>query len=266
MIENNTEFQAAYEAGMAALKVAEVHGVPVAIIPQGATLKSFEDLLPLPRFKRGIFEFGDIPSLAAYVADHATPSTLVTVSNGGFLACIDGHDRGSDNTKAGNRAHSATLRFHQTPEWIRWTTMQKQKLAQRDFAEWLELAMSDVVEPVGANLVELISDLTAKSSVEFTSGVRVGNSGQEKLAYRETNEAATTTGNISVPTRLKLGLAPFKGTQKYGVTAVLRYRIADRKIQFWFELIDTHLIIEDAIAEMKLRFEKLTSLPVLIGA
>ncbi|HEX4646322.1 MAG TPA: DUF2303 family protein, partial [Verrucomicrobiae bacterium] len=86
--------------------------------------------------------------------------------------------------------------------------------------------------------------------------------GAIKLAYTEEVElkggSASQAGELAIPAILEVGIAPFEGVARYRIKARLRYRIENRKVVFWYESVDTHLVVRQVCAEIIQIIEKQT--------
>lgn len=251
-------------------------GAPLVIWPNSQRVEKLENLLPAPLAKRGAFAAGTADSFAAYVSDHKTPGTIitgeVTEKTGSFRAILDYHTPGSH--EAGWGSHTASLTLEQTPQWARWLAADRKEFSQREFGEFIEENAPDVVVPEGdagkgfptqADLLSVALSIQAKSDIRFTSGVRLSN-GQQQLTYVEDITAgAGIEGKMAIPERFALGIAPYRGTDKYLVIARLRYRLGGGKVVFRYEIERAFQIVEDAWLGLRKLIETKTGLVVRVG-
>ena len=112
--------------------------------------------------------------------------------------------------------------------------------------------MEDVVEPAGAELLEIATYLSAVRTVNFKSGIRLS-SGAVQFKHEETDEVGA--GELSVPENFTLGIAPVFGLAGYKVPCRFRWRLIERKLHLGFKLqrIETLMakIVEDVIAKIE---------------
>lgn len=127
------------------------------------------------------------------------------------------------------------LAFRPTPQWTKWRSIDGRMLPQAEFAEFIEDNLADIVDPPGAQALEIASHLEATRSASFKSAIRL-NSGAVQLQNLEDVDAKVGPGRIEVPTLFKLALAPFQGSPAYAVEARFRYRIADGRLQLGLKL------------------------------
>jgi uncharacterized protein YfdQ (DUF2303 family) len=171
----------------------------------------------------------------------------ITATGGVFRAYLDYH-LGVD--EAGWCKHTVYYMCPATVEWSRWNQNNRRLMTQGQFAEFLEETQLDVREPDGATLLEIIKTMQAKTDVWFSSAIRLEN-GNVQLRYDESTEArAGAKGQFEVPTRFKLGLVLFEGGLLYGIEARLKYQLVDRAVKFRYELVNPHIVVEDAIKSM----------------
>jgi uncharacterized protein YfdQ (DUF2303 family) len=235
---------------LAALGVQTIAGVPHLLVPDGpdrAALRSFEHMLSAPSTVRGAVTLHDEKSFSTYVRCNAGPGTVLFASldHRAVTAVFDWHTpraSSSDAQAAGWGLHRATLPAKLTDPWKRWTGANKQAMAQRAFATFLEDNLEDIAEPNGSMLLEIAKKFDLGKNVTFRSAVNLDN-GLVQFTY---NEEERPTDTVSVPRTFVLGLAPFEGADPYRVTARLRYRVDDQKLGIWFDLKNPDVIVEDA--------------------
>lgn len=257
------EIKEILDAGAAIAEVTDVNGVPYLVVPGNYTLHDLEKTLENPTRKRGCLQFDDAESFVLYVNDHKGREgvTRIFQRDGSFTCVFDHH--GEDF--AGWGGHKATYAPVKTEEWKRWVGKNKLKMSQSDFAEFLEENQQQIVTPAGAEVLEVATRLEAVKSVNFLSGVRLDN-GNQAFRYEETTEArAGTKGELQVPSQFQIGLALFEGGDGYRVTARLRYRIEEKQLKLWYELVNPHLIVKDAILAIGLAIESATKIKPLNG-
>lgn len=195
------------------------------VIPEGAEAKllDLEKYRLGPMRKKGHPTFWDAGSLAQYTNEHKELGTAIYFSDETYkiVAVINGHDEES----AGWGDHRATLELRKTDQWKRWQAADDRLLDQESFAEHVERNLVDIIEPAGADLLELAQTFQATTKAEFKSSKLLGN-GQRQFTYIEEIEArGGSTGQLTIPKQFKLGIAPFEGLHDYAVTARIRYRI-----------------------------------------
>ncbi len=256
METNNT--QAALDAGrmLSLIQRVAYDGVtaPVVVGPNGSVVvidpSAVERWLPAPKRKTGTWAFGDIESLTRYINEHKTEDTRIWASISdavaSFKAVLNFHGK-----EPSFNDHTAIHALKPTKEWALWVSRNGVRMPQVAFAEFIEENAKLFTDPNGADLLELIKNLEGHSNASFSQAVKLEN-GAVKLVFTEdvvlkgSGGAVTAQeGNMEIPSLLNVGIAPFEGVPPYAIQARLRYRIAERKITFWYETINAHLVIKD---------------------
>lgn len=170
-----------------------------------------------------------------------------------------------DGSTPGWRDLRVTLGLVHTVEWKRWTDHDGKLLPQREFAEHIEECLSDIVEPVGADMLEIAQTLEATTRANFRSSVRLTD-GQRQFLYNEdTSASAGQSGELVIPETFVLALRPWKGRGgRFRVEARLRYRVTDEGLRLGYRLIDIDKILDAAFQEI---LDEITAheLDVIIG-
>lgn len=269
--------QAALDAGRALGVPIDLEKSPtqIVVVPKDYRAEAVEPLVerfrdtPL-RIKANV-KLADADSFIRYVADFKNDDTrifsTVPPNNGAptFLAIVDYHTGDHPDWCE----HRATYACVFTEEWTRWTGNNKARLSQAEFATLLEENASLVVAPPGAELLELVTTLEGKNNITCNSLIRLSN-GRAKLEYQEEVElkgtVSSTTGQIEFPTSLIVAIAPFDGGPSYKITCRLRYRIENRRLVFWFECVDLHLIIKECVSDTIERIHEKLGIQPLYGS
>lgn len=233
----------------AGLETFAVEGVPHAILPPGYKLENFAHLLDAPKHIEAHVKLVDAKSFIDYFQKFATDSTVIFANEDGrtITAVFDYHD--CDGPAWGK--HNATLSLTHSKEWKAWIAVNGKRVPQRDFAEFIEDNLKDIVEPVGATLLEVAKTLQASKTLSFRSGTELSN-GQVQFQYNEVIKGeAGATGELTIPTKIKLGLRVFKGMDAYAVEARFRYRIdPEGALSFSYHLDNLDKVLEDAFEQV----------------
>jgi uncharacterized protein YfdQ (DUF2303 family) len=263
-----SEVKEALEAGMELGDTKWADGedsTPYVVVPAGARIESMEKLLPMPRRIRQHPKFREVGSFVAYVNAFKTEHSRIFVefseTGGAFMAILDYH---APDEPAWCE-HRATYDCPATVEWKRWCQNNRKEMPQQTFAEFLEENLTAIVDPPGAAVLEIARKLVAKTTVDFVSAVRLEN-GNEQFVYEERTEAkAGEKGQLTVPSELKLGVKLFQGGDTYELKARLRYRLREKKLVFWYELVNPHLVVEDALGQLLTQIGAATKIEPLAG-
>lgn len=252
-------------------------GEPYFINPSGqaVSLTTHYD----PKFVRQNVTLLDAVSFAIYVNVFKRPESVIFASIGPaeaiFTAILDYHDGTSPTWRAERCCHRATFKTNATPEWKVWQAANRQPMGQVEFATWLEDNLGLFVQPPddseapsGAELLQLVRTLNGHSTARFNTNLRL-NTGAYSVSYDEDVEVSgnlmSKPGSIQLPAQIVAGFALFEGAAPYKVSARLKTRINERKLQIWFETIALERIVRESIDAIVARVEELTKIKPLLG-
>lgn len=222
--------------------------VPYAVVPQGYKLESLERFVRA-RWIRQTVVLSTARSFIDYVNRFSDSQSVIfaTVTDAGaqLLAVLDYHV--PDEAQVGHCEHCASWDCPQTRDWKTWTQADRKEMTQEQFALFLEDNGHVFKTPGGADLLELVTTLEGRSDVQFASAVRLQN-GKVALRYEDavTLTGGQGSGQIEIPQRMVVVMQVFEGGTAYEFEARLRYRIAQRKLTFWFETVRRHEVIRRA--------------------
>ncbi len=231
--------------------------IPLIVVPEGYKIASpdpgaLKAYLKQPLRKVGEFRFTDVDSFIRYFNeqkdDQSRIFASITDATIKFSAILNFHgDAPSWND------HYCFVNLLATREFTIWTAANKKEMTQCEFAQFLEENTDLFREPSGLSLLELVQSLEGKSHVDITQAIKM-QTGALRLNFTETVElkggTSTAEGSLDIPTKLKVGIAPFIGVSAYEMTARLRYRVSNRKITFWYETVDSHLVVRAVAADL----------------
>jgi uncharacterized protein YfdQ (DUF2303 family) len=247
------EFAPAYALGKKQVINTEYKGVPVFVIPQDMKVANLSELvneqLPRPYSLQQLVKIITEESFIAYYNRFATDSSTIFVNdaNSSFTAVLDYHE--APNTPSWKR-HTAHYECPKTKEWGNWMKFNNEKMSQEEFALFIEDNIKEIIEPNGADMLQIASTLKASNSVDFKSGIRLDN-GQVQFNYTETIAGqAGVAGQLEIPEKIKLIMAPFLKGSAYEIEARFRYRIAQGGLTMWYTLIRPHVFVDDAFADV----------------
>lgn len=129
--------------------------------------------------------------------------------------------------------HRATLRLPHSLEWETWVGASGVLKSHRNFATFLEENATDVVSPLGSDLLELCRDLQVIQGVKFGSSVRMGD--LTEINYQKDSDA-TTKGSVALPSSIILRIPVYFGEPTVNITAFMRRRIEDGVLQLGVQL------------------------------
>lgn len=226
-----------------------IEGVPHVVLHEEQRLENLAHLLPAPASIEEHITLSTAKSFIDYYQIFGGDSTLIFAdeSERTIRAVFDYHQP----DKPAWKRHTATLKLEYSDEFLVWTKSNASTMPQRKFAEFVEEHIKDVLEPAGADLLEVAKTLTATKKLNFRSGQEISN-GQVQLTYHEEiNGSAGPSGNLNIPTQITIGLRVFKGMEGFKVPARLRYRIQDDAgLVFSYHLNNLEKIREEAFKEV----------------
>jgi uncharacterized protein YfdQ (DUF2303 family) len=254
-----TENEAAILAGELLAKPEEIgEGLYSILVPAGAQHQvldindKVERLGAAPKRTHGTVAPQTVDDLARYVQRHDdTDATTVWVDAEGraVVAVLNDHAAKA----AGWGDHRAVLTLKLTPEWQRWGRHDGAYLGQEDFAEHIELGLIEIVEPDSAHMLEIAQHIEGTKTAEFQGGHRL-QSGAVAIQYVETVAArAGARGDLEIPSRFKLAIAPFLGEQPVEMWARFRYRIRGDKLVLGYVLERPDEVIRQSVDDIAQR-------------
>lgn len=279
-----TEVQQLLEAGM---KIGAVNkenvvdlgdGKKVIVVPNGSGFQVVDlpvpsTAKPAPTRKVGVFHLLDVDSFVLYVNAHKTKGSVVfldvTPSGATFKAILNHHEDGTEG-KAGHQDHIVTYTCEKSVEWARWMKYDQQTITQLQFLEHIEDCQLLIREPNSADLMKLLQGLTGTVGVRFGSALNLFN-GKMKLAYEEdvkirgNDEPGVREADMEIPQTISVVIPPFANGPAYEAKVRLRVRVGQNKLTFSYETVDTHLIVQEVVKEMRGKVAQATQIPILLG-
>lgn len=233
--------------------------------PQTRDFVSLEAFLPAPTRKRGTVTVYDAASLNMVIADNSDAGNVVIyldrdLNNPRIVAVLN--DCGANGP--GWRDFRAEIAFRQTPQWQKWKAIDGKMMPQASFAEFIEENLSDIADPPGASMLEIVTYLEATRTVNFKSAVRLSN-GAIQLHNAEDIDAKVGSGRIEVPETFTLGLRPFLGTEPYSIPARFRFRIQDGKLHLGFKLQRVEDLMQQLIDDVVAKIERGANVSIIEG-
>jgi uncharacterized protein YfdQ (DUF2303 family) len=185
-------------------------------------------------------------------------STIFADPNRHYVRCIIDYHIGAKTNRC---AHNVQFNVPCSEQWKRWIAIDGKPLTQSEFAEFIEENALDIVDPVAAVFLDLVTNLQSKRKVAFESGVRLQD-GSHQLLYAEEVEAKGR-GTMAVPAEFHLGVPIFLNAEAYKVRALLRYRINEGSVAFIVKLHRRLFLEQTAFKDVCNVISAGTGLPVL---
>lgn len=225
-----------------------------------------DEFLAHPRRKTGLYSVTRVESFLDYLERHGNEQTEVFVHNDSrtVQALLDGHGV----TDAGHEEHKLNLAFPKSEEWKLWISRNGKAMTQREFAEFVEDNLIDIVDPDAATMLEIVSSLSATTKATFHSAHRLSDGSTEFEWTKETTaKAGNKAGRLDIPARFQIGIPVFRGDEPVPVEARFRYRITNGDLVMSYHL-DRPRDVEDRAFENNLdalRSELVDKHPVYIN-
>lgn len=245
----------AYRAGQLSQQYANTN-LPFVVVPGEGKVHTFPETLDRPLQLQQTVSLHTAKDFIGYVNRFADTNSVIFVNvlGGKIQAVLDYHEAASvaeygSNAKQRLCSHKAIFNVEQTPEFKKIRDKSGESMSQSDFALFLEDVMPYINQPAAAELYEIVSTLSAKTSVDFKSGVRTDN-GQVSITYNENIDAsAGREGKLNIPEQIVFGIQVHRGGSHYALPARFRYRIKDGNLRMWYDLDQLEKAIEKSMED-----------------
>jgi uncharacterized protein YfdQ (DUF2303 family) len=226
--------------------------VPYVLEPEGYTAKPMPELVynehnPHPERVKANVTVLDPQSFIEYYTLFNDPNSRIFADETklSVLSVLDYHAAGEGNAPRWGQ-HRVTLSLRQSEEWKVWTGRNNQVLTQQQFAEFLEQNAVDIVNPAPAGIREIAEDLEATVEVDFASAQRQAG-GKVNFKYTETTKTTVSGGKqATVPDQFTICIPAFVGGERVNMQVLLRYRVSEQKLKFFYTLVRPEAVIRTA--------------------
>ncbi len=271
-LEEFTSDQAALLAAGAAIGMPRTHSTPdarpYAIVPEGYTVQ----VLPRarhPERPKASVQLRDAASFIRYYNDHKIDASRIyaRLDPALFLAVFDEFDGkvpAADGTalQADWREFRAAFSVPASREWKLWTAADRKPMDQLSFAEFLQDNLPDVVQPAGADLLQLALNFEAAQTGTYVATQRLQD-GSHNLQWRADNNSS---GSVKLPENITLQIPVFENEATSELQARLKYRVKDGQLTLWYELVRPHKVLEAAFRSAWDRIAEGTQAVILLGS
>lgn len=223
--------------------------------------------------------FDDVDSFISYVKRHQDADKTTIWADVRYSASPG--DRRMDfqlkailNDNAGAdvadwRDHVATFDPDFSYEFNAWMTNNGERMAQIDFARFLENHQTDIASqdgfPTSADILQMAQNFQSHQDFRFTKSVRLQDGGVEMLLSQKESDA--TVEKMKVFEKFCVGIPVFYRGDAFPIYARLRWRHPDGQLSFWYELVRPDLAFEEAVNTMVAKVkDALPGLPLFFGA
>lgn len=235
----------------------------VALVPDGWKIQDLSPFLPPPPRIQQRFLALDAASFIEYAKAYAeSPAIFADEDAGAWSAILDHHPTALDRG-----ACDHTVRFEPpwAPEFFAWLAHSGQPKSHTDFVRFLEDRGRDIASHPAGAVFDAIRSLDVKSDAAFSSEITL-TTGAVKFALEE-NIRGTSRGSFAeIPSEWTVVLPPYLGLKPRGFTCRLRYRVKDRSLSIWYEIVEKDSLVRTARRDMSdyLR-EGLPNIPLYAG-
>jgi uncharacterized protein YfdQ (DUF2303 family) len=236
---DKSALQEAVQIGQQTGKAVINEPVHYTIIPNNCTVYSLEKLqyphgLPPSRITANV-KLSDAASFCKYFDLYRDDRSRIFADpvTTSFQAVLDYHGAGERRPEF--LSHKANLVMTKDERWRIWAGKSGTVFGQNEFAEFIEDHVSDIIEPSGADMLEIARDLKASIGGSFEARV-VAKSGSVQMRYTETVDAKIGTGSVEVPDNFRIRIPVFYGEEPVEISVKLRFRISQGVLSFHYVL------------------------------
>lgn len=262
----------------------------VLVVAKGQEIHQLKPLLDAyrtePERRRGKATLRDLASFIAFVTRFKDDDSAIfadpTPAAPSLVAVLDYHRAGSAAAPRFGE-HRAVYPFPLSDEWRAWKAADGVSMNQKQFAEFIEDRIADIIDPGGAG--ESASKLAASVGGTFASparmlelsrglSIRVDetvkqainlSTGEAQIVY-VADHRGENNEPIKIPNLFIIGIPVFHNGAPYQIAVRLRYRNQSGKLTWFFELYREEKVFDHAFSEACREAETATGLPVFQGA
>lgn len=264
---------------------------PYAIVPEGKSVESLKAILDQyltkPRRRRGISNVRDLGSFTAVIARFKSDESVVYADPSRtmpkLVAVFDYLPAGDDATKADWMEHRSVYAPELSEEWKRWHGQNNKWMNQSEFSAFVvnnitSLVVPNLDDPALKAFTDLVEGVWATPSqvhqlsrkLEVNAAIKVRNaetisSGEVSIVYEEVhNDGAGAP--LKVPTLFQVCIPVFYAGALYRIAARLRYRLAEGRVLWMYELVRLDLVFDDAFKGIVDAVRSEADVPVFLGS
>jgi len=190
---------------------------PVMVKTDKLQLTNLEGFLKNPVSIKEERSFDDLRGFIDYVNDFKNENTAIFASKTCIEAIFDYHKK--DSPKWGK--HRAKYAIRASQRWAIWLRQHNVWVSQKEFAEFLDTGLNEIVSPDQAEILSLVKNFRATVNQEVESSE---SSGGTSFNYRRVTKGGNSVNEtVSIPDFLVVRLQPFDNLE------VINSRIEDEK-------------------------------------
>lgn len=237
-------------------------GKPVSIVQNDQKLVDLEGYMNTPTAIRGKYSFSRQTSFIDYVKEHKVPATRIYVTSATVIIAVINHAAKGDPQW---NDHQAELTLKQTPQWNVWKGQSGKSMNQRDFAQFIEDNASDIIEPKGAELLDLIRTIKASQTLELGGEVNEKGDLTSQIFELRANTKTGARLDIELPGSFKIALSPYEDGSIAAIECRLRFKIEAPKMSLSYEIRHIDRIEREAVDKIAWNVRTMTEVPVWYG-
>jgi len=225
---------------------------------------------PVPSFVDQVVTVKDEASLVVYLNRFKNADSVLfgNIDDNQIKGVIDYHRKPAEAKDPEPRLceHHVNLKLPFSQEWEAWTGADGQMMRQLDFIRFIEDNSLEIVDPSGADLIELCRDMQGLKKASFTSVVRTSSGNAEKFEYTDDTKV-NVKGDVTIPTQFTLLLPVYFNGDNYKLIARLRYQIEDNGgLRLGVKLLRAEQLRQKAFREIVERVTAATELTTVYGS
>jgi len=179
-----------------------------------------------------------------------------------FQAIIDYHN--SKGFVPSWCSHKAYLTLEFSNSFEMWKNFSGTKMSQVDFSELIETNSLDILEPSGAELLEIARSLKGTKRTNFSQSFNSEN-GSHEFTYDEQIHGQPKKGEMELPEKIKLSIPIFKHSDPVVIEALFRFRITTEGLLLFYTLLNLPDIIDSEFLKYSQIISDKTKQKVLFG-
>lgn len=223
-------------------------------------------------------DFDDLRGFLGYIKNYSMDNTALFVNSRRVQARFDYHNPNDRNFDK----HIANFYLQPDARFTHWLTKQDKWFSQKEFSDFLDSGLNEVVNPAQSELIELIRNLraTTKHDIDFKQEAGFISVGYTATTKLESNGKKT----IAIPEYFEIACLPYKGLTSinkhlkkeekdleipsYQTKVKLGFRTSEEgsKLEFKYNVLAGEKLIEETQDAIKnLIVGKFKNLKVYIG-
>jgi uncharacterized protein YfdQ (DUF2303 family) len=253
--------------------MADAANIPYVLVPDGFEIKSLEEFIfnrhrQAPERIKQTVSVLDPDSFIEYYNRFGDENsrTFAHEPSISVTSVLDYHAEKQGSPRWGE--HQLKLTLQKSVEWTTWLQNNNKKFTQQEFGEFLEQHSLDITRPAPARMVEVARDLEGSTACEFGAGIRMQD-GQVRFKYTETTNVRVgnqSGGTLDVPEDFELAIPVFVGGDIVSMKALLRFRVPEGKLSFWYTLIRPESVLREAFIAARDKIGSELGLTIINGS